>query len=315
MSSHKYLHTTDSVTVVLLDRPYTVSNAHPRYSEIMRALIGGADPNTLLEIINSEGKRVMDLINKSVRGRNLTGVLTYDEGVILYNGAPLFNAAAEKLCQLIMMGHDAGALSKFVENQQLNPDQKVIDNLYQFLEYGNIPLTMDGHFLAYKAVRADYKDCRSGVFLNSVGQTVSMDRDDVDRDRDNTCSRGLHICSYAYLPHFSRGGHVMICKVHPRDVVAIPTDYNNTKMRVCSYTVVGEVTSYYQRDEDVLSRDRLAEERWEVRYNEQDNSDELYDTYYTKDEAIAQALALKEDSLTPINTWVKDNRTDKEIPV
>ena len=34
---------------------------------------------------------------------------------------------------------------------------------------------------------------------------------------------------------------MVILKINPRDVVSIPTDYNNTKGRTCRYEVVGEV--------------------------------------------------------------------------
>ena len=34
----------------------------------------------------------------------------------------------------------------------------------------------------------------------------------------------------------------MIVKINPKDVVAIPADYNNTKGRTCRYEVVGEYT-------------------------------------------------------------------------
>ena len=33
----------------------------------------------------------------------------------------------------------------------------------------------------------------------------------------------------------------MIVKINPRDVVSIPTDYNNAKGRACRYEVIGEV--------------------------------------------------------------------------
>ena len=32
----------------------------------------------------------------------------------------------------------------------------------------------------------------------------------------------------------------MILKINPRDVVSIPTDYNNSKGRTCRYEVIGE---------------------------------------------------------------------------
>ena len=55
-----------------------------------------------------------------------------------------------------------------------------------------------------------------------------------------TCSYGLHFCSEGYLRHFG-GDRVVILKINPRDVVSIPTDYNNTKGRCCRYEVIGEV--------------------------------------------------------------------------
>jgi hypothetical protein len=71
-----------------------------------------------------------------------------------------------------------------------------------------------------------------------------MPRNKVDEDKDRTCSYGLHFCSISYLPHFSDscGGHTMIVKINPKDVVAIPADYNNTKGRTCRYEVIGEYT-------------------------------------------------------------------------
>jgi hypothetical protein len=67
-----------------------------------------------------------------------------------------------------------------------------------------------------------------------------MERNQVNDNKDVTCSAGLHFCSQGYLGHFS-GERVMILKINPRDVVSIPTDYNNTKGRCARYEVVGEV--------------------------------------------------------------------------
>ena len=101
--------------------------------------------------------------------------------------------------------------------------------------------------MAYKAVRSDFKDIHSGTFDNSVGQTVSMPRNAVDDDKNRTCSAGLHFCSFEYLPHFAHAnGHVVLVKINPRDVVAIPADYNDTKGRTCRYEVTGEYEGYYK---------------------------------------------------------------------
>jgi hypothetical protein len=91
-------------------------------------------------------------------------------------------------------------------------------------------------------VRSNYFDIHSGTFRNQVGDVPEMPRNKVDEDKDRTCSYGLHFCSIAYLPHFSDsdGGHTMIVRINPKDVVSIPGDYANTKGRCCRYEVIAE---------------------------------------------------------------------------
>jgi len=103
-----------------------------------------------------------------------------------------------------------------------------------------MPITPDGHFLAYKKVRANYKDVHSGTMDNSVGQIVEMERHEVDDNKDVTCSTGLHFCGMSYLSCFG-GDRTVIVKINPADVVAIPSDYNDAKGRACRYEVIGEL--------------------------------------------------------------------------
>jgi hypothetical protein len=46
--------------------------------------------------------------------------------------------------------------------------------------------------------------------------------------------------SLGNLNHFG-GERIMIVKINPRDVVSIPSDYNDTKGRACRYEVIGEL--------------------------------------------------------------------------
>ena len=72
-----------------------------------------------------------------------------------------------------------------------------------------------------------------------------MNRADVDDDSQNTCSRGLHACASSYLGNFysnSPDARVVVVKVDPKDVVSVPYDYNFSKMRVCRYEVLADVT-------------------------------------------------------------------------
>jgi hypothetical protein len=123
-----------------------------------------------------------------------------------------------------------------------NPSKRAVDELYGFLEKGNLPITADGCFLAYKKVRNDYLDIHSGTMDNSVGKVLEMERNEVDDNANNTCSTGLHFCSLDYLSHFGGAdSRTVVVKINPRDVVSIPADYHATKGRTCRYEVIDEI--------------------------------------------------------------------------
>ena len=54
-------------------------------------------------------------------------------------------------------------------------------------------------FLAYKAVRKDFKDKWRGVFDNQVGSVCEMPRGKVDDNRSVGCSQGLHAGALNYV--------------------------------------------------------------------------------------------------------------------
>lgn len=289
MTQYRYLETRVGITASIDGKAYSFDRTHPRFAEILEALREGRRPEYVLEIINRDA-----LVMQKIITRQLSENVTFDDGVVYYRGEILHNDAVTRLLALLERGHDVTAVVNFIEKLKLNPNQAIVNELFRFLEFGKIPLTIDGDFLVYKAVRGDYKDIHSGTFLNAVGANPRISRQAVDPDRNQTCSYGLHVCSYAYLPHFANAnGHVMMCKVSPEDVVAIPTDYNNTKMRVCAYLVVEEVTTYYKAGKDILGEGpALREEKYEVWYGQKGTAD-IYDTFFTEDEARRQADALK----------------------
>ena len=163
-------------------------------------------------------------------------------------------------------GFDITPLLAFYSNLILNPSKTAQEELYSFLEKSNLPITPDGHFLAYKKVRGDYKDCHTGTIDNSVGQKVFMSRNEVDDDRNNLCSTGLHFCSLDYLRHFG-GERIMILKINPLHVVSIPRDYNDSKGRCCFYEVIGELDPKTLPEKAfpkaVMDWDKEEEEDWD----------------------------------------------------
>lgn len=170
------------------------------------------------------------------------GLVAIKSGEIFYKDKVFHNALSTRLLKMHEEGFPITPMIKFLENLKMNPSKRAVDELYGFLENNQLPITPDGHFLAYKNVDKDYKDIHSGTFDNRIGQKPEMERNEVDDDQNNVCSQGLHFCSREYLPSFNKtDGHTMVLKINPRDVVSIPVDYNNSKGRCCLYEVVGEL--------------------------------------------------------------------------
>jgi len=83
------------------------------------------------------------------------------------------------------------------------------------------------------------------------------------------CSHGLHVGAIDYVKSYGcHGDKVIICKVHPADVVSVPLDSAHQKVRCCGYEVVGEY------DGDLLP---AVVEDYSDEYNEYDHEEEYCD--------------------------------------
>jgi hypothetical protein len=227
--SYPFLIQGDNVVVVIDNKPHTINKTHITYQKVVDAIKAGdwdavKDAIEPKKIVLNYGKG-----NVSIQGETL-----------FWKGTELHTTLAVKMIDMLREGFPIEPMVHFMDNLYQNPSKRAVDELYGFLEKGNLPITPDGHFLAYKKVRANYMDVHSGTMDNSIGKIVEMERYNVDDNKDNTCSTGLHFCSKDYLNSFS-GERTVIVKINPRDVVSIPSDYNATKGRACRYEVVGEI--------------------------------------------------------------------------
>lgn len=228
-----YIINGGGLTAVVDGRPVTVSKSHPSY-------------NSILECIKE--KRFDDIfdflsISKSIKKWvSMFADVEVDEDLteIRYNGKVLEGDLPKRMLEIFGAGLSVEPMVLFLKNLEDNPSEKAVKELYSFLEFGNLPITEDGHFIAYKRVNGNYTSVHDGKTDNSIGKIVSMPREEVDADSNITCSYGLHICSFNYLRYFA-GEKVILLKVNPADVVSIPKDYNDTKARVCRYEVIGEL--------------------------------------------------------------------------
>lgn len=160
-------------------------------------------------------------------------------GVVQYKGDDVDPVISDRILKMIEEGFDHKPMLRFLENLYLNPSYRAIKELYNFLKHNHLPITPDGYFLAYKAVKSDFKDKYTGEIDNSVGSTPKMKRYMVDDNANAGCSQGLHVGDISYVTDYATGSDkIVICKVNPANVVSVPTDSDCKKVRCCEYEVV-----------------------------------------------------------------------------
>jgi hypothetical protein len=230
-----YTISPQAITIFAKGKVYTVLDDNRGYDKLREEL---RKPEHDIEAILKLADREQS-VRSSVRGTQVT----VEGGVVYYENEPVHNALTEKLLNLLDEGFDPAPWIKFLENLMRNPSYRSRECLYEFLDFFNAPITPEGKFIAFKRVRSDWKDIHSGTFDNSIGTTVKMPRYKVDDDPQNTCSSGLHVCADEYLKGYYDSGdcRTLVVEVDPANVVAVPYDYNFSKMRVCEYTVLAEI--------------------------------------------------------------------------
>lgn len=220
---------------------YAADKGHPSFKEALQFCVDG-NFSAAINLINIE-KAITSFVAGNVRIEN---------GQLFYQDIEIKSGLTERIINDMQNGKDFKFYLPFLENLLENPSKTAVSRLFDFLEANDIEITADGHFLAWKVVTNEFKDCYTRKFDNSIGTTVKMPRTHVVEDENRTCEAGLHVCSRSYIKHFRYGNdRLVVVKVHPRDVVSIPVDYNNAKMRTCQYTVLQEVKYNEETDSHI----------------------------------------------------------------
>jgi len=224
----------------------TVPIGTSEYDAVKQAIKDGK--RELLPSILIEKQEKLKKAVKNVDGFEIhqdTCVVMIDVG-----GGELRQLPAELAARIMKYAQEDLPLSdlrNFAKNMFQNPSNRSLISLFRFLEANHFTLTSDGCFIAYKGVQDNFTDYRTGKFDNSIGNVVKITRNMVDENIEQTCSYGLHVASYKYAHNFGNGNTVVEVKVNPRDVVAVPLNETDEKMRVCEYKVIG--SSYVERTE------------------------------------------------------------------
>lgn len=264
--------TTDNMVTIIVDgRTFQADRSNPNWDKLVSLPVTctASEVETLLDVTISLRAAIIHHGNVSI-----------ENGQVTFAGVPVHGALTIRILKMVSEGIDVSPWIRFMENVMANPLGMAKYELYEFIEKSDLPITSDGHFLAYKIVRENYFDIYTGMFDNSVGQVLTMNRASVDADRTRTCSVGLHFCSKNYLGNYgsASGSRVMIVKINPADVVSIPTDYDFAKGRTWRYEVVAEMPEGEAKDylwssvADVDYVDSDSED-WDDEWSEDEDSD------------------------------------------
>ena len=258
-----FLWVDGNLTLILNNKTYQVLPDHVNYRIILENLKDSSaeDLEALVDI-----QKCMEVYTD--------GAVEIKQGKVFYSGEEVHGAISKRILEFMSKGLPFEPLVKFLDNLMENPSMQSQKELYDFLEHKSLPITEDGCFLAYKAVRKDYMDKYSGKFDNKVGSVVSMTRAKVDDNRSVGCSAGLHVGALDYVTGYGSleaNDVIVIVKINPKDAVSVPSDSSYEKLRTCKYEVVGQYegqllkplySEEYQYDDDEDEDDGTDDYAW-----------------------------------------------------
>lgn len=223
----KYTMTTESIMVIHGGKPYTVKESSPNFNSLRSA------------IQNKEWDKVPSLltVKGSISQWSSDRFKIGDNDTVTYDGQAVPFEFGRRIIAMATAGEDPTPLYRFYARLQKNPSKRSVDQLWPFLSKLGIPLTKDGCFLAYKGVAENFMDKHTGTICNKPGSTIKLPRNSISDDPREACHFGLHVGAKRYASGF--GETVVICAVDPENVVCVPYDHSNEKMRVCEYKVIG----------------------------------------------------------------------------
>ena len=144
------------ITACIEGAIHTIDATHPNYSKALQS-VKESDWNGFLDAVDLTRKVKDFILNDNIK---------IEGGVINYKGEIVHNTLTKRVIDFMQQDLPFSPLLRFLENLMENSSKRAVDELYDFLDIGELPITEDGHFLAFKNVRSDFKDIHSGTFDN-----------------------------------------------------------------------------------------------------------------------------------------------------
>jgi hypothetical protein len=216
---------------------YLATRDHPRFVNIVEAIRAQDYDRAILLLDEKEALSYYKPTSED---------FALENGLVFLDGKPFTREVSDKVANLVRDGMSPEPLERCLRKLRLNQSASAQREALLFFVANGFMIHEDGDIIAYKKVsedfRASHPNLDGSYNYNTVGAVIEMPREDVDDRRDVTCSFGLHAASLDYAQSFG-GSRLMVLKINPKDIVSIPSDYNNQKMRCCRYEVISEIQS------------------------------------------------------------------------
>ena len=254
----KYTVTSREISFVFQGTSFNIPKNNENYSEIYQAVV--ENDHVVLDGLVTSQQKLTENIKTVVSTLNEDDASNIHIKIVdktIYCNNKIFKGLASMEFIKYVAENNTRMISqfkRFMFNCSLNPSNASVEELYDFVVKNRLKVTPAGTILLYKWVNNKYHDCRTGNFNNTPGLTIKMDRKKVNPNRHETCSNGLHLCSYKYGKF---GDRLLLVELDPKNSVSIPSDYGQSKMRCCEYTSLMDITEFVSvmdKEGDFLSK-------------------------------------------------------------
>lgn len=264
-----------SLTAFIGGEMYVANQDHKNWSGIVAGVTSGDE--SVVRLFNPE-------IEVTKRFERLTDRVSIANGKVYFDGDHVDNAITAQILQFLEADEDFMPLVNFMDKISQNPEQHSREQLYGWIKARpSITITPDGDLIAYKGLTSGsdengfiYRSWHAGTAIvngevhekvnipQRLGDTVEMPRSSVEHNPSEGCSTGLHAGTFDYARSY--GDTRVRVAINPRDVVSVPTEHQEQKIRVCRYVVIDiadstvDTAPVYAIQDDVEDDDEYNEE-------------------------------------------------------
>ena len=240
MSDYPYVLTPKALTVIIDSLPHIITASNKRFNEI-KALVESGGTLTQKAIYKIYPSQALSALVGESAQFSLSDdgkTLQFCDDVEQSSKHTISSGIADVIVDRYIDDGDLTPIVNFLNRCHKLPEQ-VRSNLYKFFNKEDLVVDLEGNFFAYKAVGSNMESLHDRSFIYRLGKWASMVREKVNSNQNTGCASGLHFGTFNYARNFgSHGGKLLLLKVAPEDVVAMPNDSSLEKGRVCRYKVI-----------------------------------------------------------------------------